>query len=104
MMPPALATLSRSNRSLAIHAFASNGDYLLTSCLIPGVHFTSSGSIGGGVGGGGGSVAGTGSRSGSGGGSKSGVFGSSMGSGGGVMMGVWCGGTDLGGRGGRTAI
>ena len=29
MMPPALATLSRSNRSLAIHAFASNGDYYL---------------------------------------------------------------------------
>ena len=25
-----------------------------------------------------------------------------MGSGGGVMMGVWCGGTDLGGRGGRS--
>jgi hypothetical protein len=54
--------------------------------------------------GGGGSVAGTGSRSGSGGGSKSGAFGSSMGSGGGVMMGVWCGGTGLGERGGRTGI
>src|ERR1700730_1848367 len=27
------------NRNLAGHAFASNGDYPLTSCLTPGVHF-----------------------------------------------------------------
>jgi hypothetical protein len=65
MMPPALSTLSRSNLGLAIHAFASNGDYILTSCAFQGFASPLQARLVV-VSGGGGSVAGTGSRSGAG--------------------------------------